>query len=164
MNNQSSMTTPSESSQLAVIYGRVSTDRQSTTVQRNMCREYLKYKTYTLAAEFYDDAVSGRRFNLMDRPQGKLLRQRIAEGGIQHLIGPGGAGWAEHDAAGRPDERDRLVTEAATAPFDLVHGPLIRACLIRDGDREYTFVLTMHHIVSDGWSMGILIDELSAPS
>ena len=80
------MTTPSESSQLAVIYGRVSTDRQSTTVQRNMCREYLKYKTYTLAAEFYDDAVSGRRFNLMDRPQGKLLRQRIAEGDIQHLI------------------------------------------------------------------------------
>ncbi|SFL87825.1 amino acid adenylation domain-containing protein, partial [Rugamonas rubra] len=48
----------------------------------------------------------------------------------------------------------------AQAPFDLAAGPLIRARLLRTGELEHVLLLTMHHIVADGWSMGVLADEL----
>ncbi|WP_424102173.1 non-ribosomal peptide synthase/polyketide synthase [Moorena producens] len=54
------------------------------------------------------------------------------------------------------------VQEQATTPFDLEVTPLIRCKLWQLDSSEYVLVLTMHHIVSDGWSMGILIQELSS--
>ena len=48
----------------------------------------------------------------------------------------------------------------AQAPFDLKRGPLIRAHLVRMEDEEHVLLVTQHHIVSDGWSMGILAREL----
>ncbi len=62
-------------------------------------------------------------------------------------------------AAGEVLER-RLAAEAAR-PFDLAGGPLIRAQLVRLGPEEHAFLLVLHHIVSDGWSMGVLHRELS---
>jgi amino acid adenylation domain-containing protein len=56
----------------------------------------------------------------------------------------------------------RLATESAQQPFDLAMGPLLRAKLLHLGEAEYVLLLTMHHIVSDGWSMGVLIRELAA--
>jgi amino acid adenylation domain-containing protein len=56
---------------------------------------------------------------------------------------------------------DALANEEAAAPFDLETGPLVRGRLIRCADQEYILLVTMHHIVSDGWSMGILANELS---
>jgi amino acid adenylation domain-containing protein len=47
-------------------------------------------------------------------------------------------------------------------PFDLTRAPLIRACLIRLGAEEHVLLLAMHHIISDGWSIGILVREMSA--
>ncbi|WP_052688256.1 condensation domain-containing protein [Xanthomonas sp. MUS 060] len=55
----------------------------------------------------------------------------------------------------------QLLVDEAQAPFALEHGPLIRGWLIRLADDESVLFVTMHHIVSDGWSMGILINELS---
>ncbi|WP_438281610.1 amino acid adenylation domain-containing protein, partial [Pseudomonas alabamensis] len=46
-------------------------------------------------------------------------------------------------------------------PFDLEHGPLLRVQLLRLADQEHVLLLTLHHIVSDGWSMNVLIDEFS---
>ena len=46
--------------------------------------------------------------------------------------------------------------------FDLEQGPLIRGRLIRLAEEEHVLLITMHHIVSDGWSMGVLVNELSA--
>ncbi|MBO4228627.1 condensation domain-containing protein, partial [Bradyrhizobium neotropicale] len=46
-------------------------------------------------------------------------------------------------------------------PFDLARGPLIRGRLIRISDEEQVLLLTQHHIVSDGWSLGVLARELS---
>ena len=46
-------------------------------------------------------------------------------------------------------------------PFDLATGPLLRAALLRMGEREHILLLAMHHIVSDGWSIGILLRELA---
>ncbi|MER5889842.1 amino acid adenylation domain-containing protein [Streptomyces sp. NPDC001941] len=47
-------------------------------------------------------------------------------------------------------------------PFDLAAGPLLRALALRTGEDEHLLVLTVHHIVFDGWSFGVLLDDLSA--
>ena len=54
-----------------------------------------------------------------------------------------------------------LATEEAKSPFNLSRGPLLRATLLRLEKQEYLMLLTMHHIVSDGWSMGVLVNELT---
>ena len=70
-----------------------------------------------------------------------------------------------HDLAAEPDALARLAqigAEEAQTPFDLAQGPLIRAQLVRLGQEEHVLYLTMHHIVSDGWSMGVLVREFNA--
>ncbi|MCP4661353.1 MAG: AMP-binding protein, partial [bacterium] len=67
----------------------------------------------------------------------------------------------------RESEARRLTTADARRPFDLSRGPLLRATVVRLGAatpdrREHVVLLTMHHVVSDGWSMGVLIRELGA--
>ena len=62
----------------------------------------------------------------------------------------------------RETEVQRLVVEEARRPFDLARGPLLRASVLQLADDEQVGLLTMHHIVSDGWSAGILIRELAA--
>jgi amino acid adenylation domain-containing protein/FkbM family methyltransferase len=56
----------------------------------------------------------------------------------------------------------QLAREDAGRPFDLEAGPLLRVRLLGLGEREHVLLLTMHHIVSDGWSMGVLVRELCA--
>ncbi|SDJ60261.1 Condensation domain-containing protein, partial [Paraburkholderia steynii] len=55
-----------------------------------------------------------------------------------------------------------LVREQSLRPFDLTQGPLIRACMVHLRDQEHVLIVIQHHIVSDGWSIGILLRELSA--
>ena len=59
-------------------------------------------------------------------------------------------------------ETRRLETEEAQRPFDLAKEPLMRATLLKLEETEYILLLTVHHIVSDAWSMGILVRELAA--
>jgi amino acid adenylation domain-containing protein len=54
------------------------------------------------------------------------------------------------------------VAEQAAQPFDLQTGPLLRVHLLRLSDTEHVLLLTMHHIIADGWSMNILIQEFMA--
>lgn len=61
----------------------------------------------------------------------------------------------------REQEALRLAAEQAQTPFNLTAGPLIRASLYRLDTEDFLFGLTMHHIVCDGWSMGVLAVELS---
>jgi amino acid adenylation domain-containing protein len=63
---------------------------------------------------------------------------------------------AEQEAEGR-----RLMTEETRHSFDLTHGPLLRASLLRFNEQEHVLCLNMHHIVGDGWSVGILMRELT---
>src|SRR2546429_8427072 len=68
-----------------------------------------------------------------------------------------------HPAADeRETEARRLSSHEAQQPFDLAHGPLFRIQLLRLSPTEHILLCTMHHIVSDGWSMGILIREVAA--
>ncbi|HEY9856591.1 MAG TPA: amino acid adenylation domain-containing protein [Stenomitos sp.] len=60
----------------------------------------------------------------------------------------------------REAEARRLAAEEARRPFDLAQGPLLHASLLKLGEGEHWFLFNMHHIVSDGWSMGVLVDEL----
>src|SRR5437588_5785146 len=64
-------------------------------------------------------------------------------------------------AAEREAEAIRLATEEAQQPFDLSRGPLVRTSLLRLEEADYVFLLTMHHIVTDGWSMNIFFQELT---
>ncbi len=65
-------------------------------------------------------------------------------------------------AAERETETRRLAMEETDRPFDLAHGPLLRATLFHLAEADYVLLLTMHHIISDGWSTGVLIREVAA--
>ncbi len=65
-----------------------------------------------------------------------------------------------------PRERDsaaqRIIEAEAHRSFDLASGPLLRAALVRHGTLEHILIVTMHHILCDEWSLGILTRELGA--
>ncbi|MFP2963496.1 amino acid adenylation domain-containing protein, partial [Myxococcus sp. 1LA] len=62
----------------------------------------------------------------------------------------------------RTSEAQRLLEQEAEHPFDLTRGPLLRTALLKLSAQEHVLVVVMHHIVSDGWSMGILVREVAA--
>ncbi|HEX6903704.1 MAG TPA: amino acid adenylation domain-containing protein [Thermoanaerobaculia bacterium] len=62
----------------------------------------------------------------------------------------------------REAESRRLAAAEARRSFDLARGPLLRTLLLRLGGEEHMLLLTLHHIVGDGWSMGVLMRELAA--
>ncbi|RKH42515.1 non-ribosomal peptide synthetase, partial [Corallococcus llansteffanensis] len=66
------------------------------------------------------------------------------------------------DATQRETEARRRAEQEMMRPFDLVRGPLIRSRLFTLSEREHVLVITMHHIVSDGWSLSVLIREMGA--
>jgi amino acid adenylation domain-containing protein len=65
-----------------------------------------------------------------------------------------------------PDRREalgrRLAVEESRRVFDLAHGPLIRARLLRLDREDHVILFNMHHIISDGWSLGVLAREVAA--
>jgi amino acid adenylation domain-containing protein len=65
-------------------------------------------------------------------------------------------------AAEQEPEVRRLLTEEARQPFDLSQGPLLRVKLLKLSSEEHVLLLTMHHIISDGWSLGVLVREMAA--
>ncbi|MFL6199189.1 MAG: amino acid adenylation domain-containing protein [Thermoanaerobaculia bacterium] len=65
-------------------------------------------------------------------------------------------------AADRDAESRRLAREDADRPFDLQRGPVLRATLLSLDARDCVLLLTLHHIVSDGWSMGVLVRDITA--
>nr|WP_262880401.1 condensation domain-containing protein [Pseudomonas paralcaligenes] len=64
-------------------------------------------------------------------------------------------------AGGARDSAVKALVESETRrPFDLEHGPLMRVKLLQLATDEHVLIMTLHHVVSDGWSMPILVDEL----
>ena len=91
----------------------------------------------------------------------------MRDGEAMQRIAAAAVGFAltEHDLCGAREataELGRLAAEEASAPFNLAQGPLIRGRLVRLVEDEHVLLMTMHHIVSDGWSLGVLTRELSA--
>ncbi|WP_241527081.1 condensation domain-containing protein, partial [Pseudomonas sp. BIOMIG1N] len=86
------------------------------------------------------------RLHLQDN---RMTQQVLAQASIEIVLEP-------IDEA-RLKER---VEEEMARPFDLLQGPLLRASLLRLGEEEHVLVLVQHHIVSDGWSMQVMVQEL----
>ncbi|OYT81438.1 non-ribosomal peptide synthetase [Pseudomonas sp. PGPPP2] len=73
--------------------------------------------------------------------------------------------WQDISALNETEREQRLQQLAdheAHTPFNLETGPLLRACLVKAGEQEHYLVLTLHHIVTEGWAMDIFARELSA--
>ena len=84
--------------------------------------------------------------------------QRIAAAEDSHFL------LRDHDLRQEADSElglRQLYEEEAHASFDLEAGPLIRGRLVRQGEDQNALLITMHHIISDGWSVGVLLNELS---
>jgi len=62
----------------------------------------------------------------------------------------------------REAEAQRLVTEETRRSFDLVKGPLFRVLLVALGPEDHVFVVNMHHAICDGWSLGVLMNDVTA--
>ncbi|HEX6291103.1 MAG TPA: amino acid adenylation domain-containing protein [Herpetosiphonaceae bacterium] len=103
----------------------------------------------------------------------EILRTTFVEGSSadgqtrQMIAATGTIPLAEIDlrtmpAAEREAEVARLAIAEARQPFDLQRGPLVRTVLLALDDAEHVLLLTMHHIISDGWSMDVLIREVAA--
>lgn len=58
------------------------------------------------------------------------------------------------------DQVQAIIAQEATRPYDVEAGPLIRGVLIRIAQDDHVLLINQHHIVSDGWSMGIIVDEV----
>ncbi|HYH83128.1 MAG TPA: amino acid adenylation domain-containing protein, partial [Longimicrobium sp.] len=112
----------------------------------------------------------------LERALGEIVRRHEAlrtvfaevDGSPVQVVAPfGGLALAVEDlsALGEADREAavrRRAGEEARRAFDLSAGPLFRAALLRLGEEDHVLLLSMHHVVSDGWSMGVLFRELSA--
>ncbi len=106
------------------------------------------------------DALLARHPNL-----GAAFRHRKSGEPVQLIPEPMPLPWREHDLSELPAQRRRaaleeLVDADRATRFDLSRPPLVRATLVRSGPAENRLILTIHHIVADGWSMPILAREL----
>jgi non-ribosomal peptide synthetase component F/acyl carrier protein len=103
---------------------------------------------------------------IVDRHEALRSRFTQVDGQPVQLIDPPGKAFSlyEEDCRGcenpQADLHARSAAEAA-APFDLETGPLARGRLLRYQDDEHVLLVTLHHIIADGWSIGILVNELS---
>ncbi|WP_438868773.1 non-ribosomal peptide synthetase [Pseudomonas sp. L1(2025)] len=73
--------------------------------------------------------------------------------------------WQDFSALTEAERQQRLqdfADQEAHTPFNLETGPLLRACVVKAGEQEHYFVLTLHHIVTEGWAMDIFARELGA--
>ena len=66
------------------------------------------------------------------------------------------------DEAATDGEADRLMHREALRPFDLAAGPVLRTTLVRRAADDHLLLVTLHHIVADGWSIGVLVQEVAA--
>ncbi|MFP2929328.1 amino acid adenylation domain-containing protein, partial [Pyxidicoccus sp. 3LG] len=115
-----------------------------------------------------DTGALERAFSeLVRRHQSLRTTFQAQEGGPVQLISPSGTSRLEVEDLGhlpapaREVEALRLVKEEARKPFDLVNGPLLRTRLVRLSEREHLLLVTMHHIVADGWSTNVLVREVA---
>ena len=111
------------------------------------------------------------RVDLLERTFSELVRRHevfrtsfptVDERPMQMISPPRPVTIEIEDLSGySADELRQRVRQEAIAPFDLDHGPMYRLRLLRLDEQEHVLLLTMHHIISDGWSMGVMIRELA---
>jgi amino acid adenylation domain-containing protein len=124
--------------------------------------------TVRMEGELDRDAFRKALHELVRRHE--VLRTSIPEGEegqpVQQIAGPESFALAETDLTHlQGSEQDaewrRIAGEELLTPLDIAAGPLVRTALLKLGDRDHVFLLTLHHMVADAWSLGILWRELA---
>jgi amino acid adenylation domain-containing protein len=115
--------------------------------------------------------IEGRPVQVIEAPSGMAQPPPAGRGEPATTVGPGKIAGpfrlALVDLAALPDstlaaEAERLAGDEARRPFRLDRGPLVRARLLRLGPERHTLLFGLHHIVADGWSVGLLLHEIGA--
>jgi amino acid adenylation domain-containing protein len=104
---------------------------------------------------------------LVDRHESLRTVFRVVDGSPVQVVVPARPLRVPIEAADTPAEAReaaalRLVGDELARPFDLARGPIFRARMLRLGADDHVLLLCMHHIVTDGWSLGVLFRELCA--
>ena len=121
---------------------------------------------FRIKGEFHPETLQQCLDTLAHRHPALRTRFAVSENEIGAII--------DEDSAPLIDIRDRrgestpntlqntLIQQEAAKPFDLENGPLMRVTVLLLSGQETLLLLTLHHIISDGWSLGVLLQELSA--
>ncbi|MGH8079833.1 MAG: amino acid adenylation domain-containing protein, partial [Lysobacter sp.] len=118
-----------------------------------------------LSGDLDENALQAALDRIVQRHESLRTRfERVDGEPVQRIDENAAFALIRHDLSASADpqaELSRWTGLEAEQSFDLQRGPLIRGRLLRMGGQEHALLLTQHHIVSDGWSMGVLIEELS---
>ncbi|MET7802654.1 condensation domain-containing protein, partial [Streptomyces decoyicus] len=129
--------------------------------------EYITPLALRLRGRLDTAALGGALTALAARHESLRTTFDSADGqGIQVIHPPQDVPLPLHDLSALPaDDRAaqlaRLLSDDHTRPFDLRQGPLLRAGLIRLADDDHVLTLTLHHIITDGWSTAVLTGDLA---
>ncbi|MGA4089446.1 amino acid adenylation domain-containing protein, partial [Ralstonia nicotianae] len=120
-----------------------------------------------LKGELDEDALRRALDRIAARHEALRTRFEVQEGQAVQRVASADVGFALDcvDLQGQADREQALATlseREANTPFELEQGPLIRGRLVKLGEQEHVLLITMHHIVSDGWSQGVLARELGS--
>ncbi|WP_244211017.1 non-ribosomal peptide synthase/polyketide synthase [Amycolatopsis kentuckyensis] len=114
-----------------------------------------------LRGELRPDALARALTTLIARHESLRTTFPAVDGRPRQVVGePWQLALPVTEVPGEDDLR-RLLAEDLARPFDLARGPLLRARLVRLAPDDHALVLALHHIITDGWSMGVLIGELA---
>ena len=128
---------------------------------------YIEPKVYRLRGALRVEALQWALDELVERHESLRTRFGFEESGpVQVIAARLRVELAVEDLTGlaageREGEARRRAQEEAQTPFDLERAPLLRARLLRVHEQEHWLLLTLHHIITDGWSSGVLARELS---
>ncbi len=137
----------------------------ASQVNENASLCFNEVNTLTFRGQLDEGALRGAIQELVNRHEG--LRTVFLPDGEGFRVRPSleiGIEVRDHREMSAEDRRlaleEMLATEQSTR-FDLERGPLFRALLVREGDKEHTLILNAHHLACDGWSFNVVTDELS---
>jgi len=125
---------------------------------------YNESQTLTLRGQLDVEALKAALQALVDRHE--ALRTTLSPDGttlctqVQQVLTVPLRDWSTLPPADRQSKVEHCLQAAVSTPFDLEHGPLFRAEILRLEPTLHRVVLTAHHIVCDGWSWGVMLPEL----
>ncbi|MEG5263209.1 non-ribosomal peptide synthetase [Pseudomonas sp. JDS28PS106] len=120
-----------------------------------------------LRGELDESALRAAFQQLIERHASLRTRFEERDGvALQHIDAPAPLNLELHDLSDLPQEQRQaraleLREKQARLPFDLQKGPLLRVALARLDEQEHQLLVTLHHIIADGWSLNILLDEFA---